>query len=136
MVAHAIGQVFAHLLGPSLLLEMQRRPSKIFELPAQPATSPLDRRFSELFSPGAADDIEEAIPPFCRRTCGCCERALGSSQVFMAFNKNCAPPTAAPTLAVPRPDPNPNPHPNPHPDPQPHPDPNPHPILDPNQSSP
>eukprot|EP00964_Phaeocystis_antarctica_P115744 scaffold79714_cov24-Phaeocystis_antarctica.AAC.1 len=52
-------------------LEMQRRPSKIFELPAQPATSALDRRFSELFSPGAADDIEEAIPPFCRRTCGC-----------------------------------------------------------------
>ena len=94
---------------------MQRRPSKIFELPAQPATSALDRRFSELFSPGAADDIEEAIPPFCRRTCGCCERALGSSQVFMAFDKNCAPPTAAPTLAVPRPDPNPNPHPNPHP---------------------
>lgn len=74
---------------------MQRRPSKIFELPAQPVTSALHRRFSELFSPGAADDIKDAIPTFCRRTCGCCERPLGSGGVFMAFDKNCAPPTRA-----------------------------------------
>jgi len=87
--------------------EMQRRPSLFFELPAQPAgtTSALHRRLSELFSLTASDDIEDA--PFCRRTCGCCERPLGSGGVFMAFDKNCAP-SPHQLAAAPRPDPNPN----------------------------
>ena len=92
--------------------EMQRRPSLFFELPAQPSSA-FHRRFSELFSL-TDDDIEDA--PFCRRTCGCCERPLGSGGVFMAFDKNCAPPPhQLAGRATPGPYPNPNPNLNRHP---------------------